>query len=690
MKTHQYTYQKTRTMTNPYYAIRKILCISFMMFIISNIMMFDAKAEEGANEITYSDAKWYFGLSGAANLNFYEGTTHRLTDDLLLPTTFHEGFGLKPYGAGLIEYRFDHMWGIKLNFGYDGRGGKFDEVLAPCDLVSELETNLSYLVLEPSIRFAPFRSGFHLFAGPRFSINFQNEFLYRREIQHTSPVEFLEEEDEWSELNDNLLSLQIGAGYDFMLSSPSNRTKYVLTPFVSFHPYFGQVPRNIETWSITTVRAGISIKIGRGIPVPVPDIVIEPEPVVEEIEVVEPEITEPPVVFSVRPPVLERRSITNKVYPIRNIVFFDKESVAIPNRYTLLTIAEARRFSEDDLKQEITTLRRQDSENQMIIYYNILNVLGERMRVNPNTSITLSGFSAGSGADVGRRQAESIKDYLVSVFNIEPARITATGADWPTHRSFRHGEQAYADLRLDSDRRVEIISSNPELMLTVDGQPSGVFQPVVTSVSDEGRLDNHIVLSLTNAERHMEEWFVELTDPQGVTMEFGPFTRSQESVAGNEVLAKGSEGLYKIVMRGVSKEGLEFSRETTFELHDREIDELNVIRYSMLYDFDLFEASPAYKQYLANNFAPLIRDNSKVIIHGHSDLIGDPDYNRALSLQRARNAKSLIESVLDANNIRGVEFEVYGFGELTDEAPFPNRYPEQRFYNRTVIIDIIP
>jgi len=33
---------------------------------------------------------------------------------------------------------------------------------------------------------------------------------------------------------------------------------------------------------------------------------------------------------------------------------------------------------------------------------------------------------------------------------------------------------------------------------------------------------------------------------------------------------------------------------------------------------------------------------------------------------------------------------VYGFGEDENLAPFENKLPEQRFYNRTVMIDIIP
>jgi hypothetical protein len=36
-----------------------------------------------------------------------------------------------------------------------------------------------------------------------------------------------------------------------------------------------------------------------------------------------------------------------------------------------------------------------------------------------------------------------------------------------------------------------------------------------------------------------------------------------------------------------------------------------------------------------------------------------------------------------------VKFELNGFGENENESPFENKTPEERSYNRTVIIDVI-
>lgn len=53
-------------------------------------------------------------------------------------------------------------------------------------------------------------------------------------------------------------------------------------------------------------------------------------------------------------------------------------------------------------------------------------------------------------------------------------------------------------------------------------------------------------------------------------------------------------------------------------------------------------------------------------------------------------AQQIIEKALMRAGDKNVTFETSGFGEDDQVAPFENNFPEGRFYNRTVIIDIIP
>ena len=87
---------------------------------------------------------------------------------------------------------------------------------------------------------------------------------------------------------------------------------------------------------------------------------------------------------------------------------------------------------------------------------------------------------------------------------------------------------------------------------------------------------------------------------------------------------------------------------------------------------------------------PLIPENSTVIIHGHTDVIGDEKYNHTLSHERALGTQQILQKALSEKGKKGVKFETFGYGEEAGMAPFENGLPEERFYNRTVIIDIVP
>jgi outer membrane protein OmpA-like peptidoglycan-associated protein len=114
------------------------------------------------------------------------------------------------------------------------------------------------------------------------------------------------------------------------------------------------------------------------------------------------------------------------------------------------------------------------------------------------------------------------------------------------------------------------------------------------------------------------------------------------------------------------------------------------MRFSIIYEFNESKAIPLYEKYLRDVVTPKIPTGGTVIINGHTDIIGDEAYNLKLSLDRANNARSIIENSLTKAGRSDVKFVVQGFGEDQKLSPFENKFPEERFYNRTVIIDINP
>jgi outer membrane protein OmpA-like peptidoglycan-associated protein len=625
-----------------------------------------------AQEIKRTQPVWWFGQSAAANFNFYRGTTQMLNEKNTVPTAFHKGNGVKPYFSLLTEYRPNKKWGGMLNIAYDNRGGKFDGVMAPCDCPADLSTNISYLAIEPSLRLAPFSSSFYVFAGPTLSFNVAKSFTYTQDKQ-------VEKKQAWSDIRKTSFSAQAGAGIDLMVSAPANPTQVSLSPFVSFQTDLGRAPRTDQTWAFYTVRAGVALKIGtskkRVVATAIKEAVAAEEKQVQ---------------FSVRAPkVVPLNRQVKETFPLRNSVFFDQGSTTIPTRYVLLNHTQAAAFKEEQLQEgQPDNLMNGRSSRQLAVYHNILNIMGDRLRSNSESTIALSGASD-KNATEGKQLAENIKQYLVAIFGIDASRISTEGREKPLIPSEQPDATKELALLREGDRRVDIVSSSPEMLMQVGGSTSAFLKPVQIKAMQKDPLDSHVLLNAAGASESLKAWSVEVTDEQGNIQRYGPYTKDQASVPGKTILGNSTQGNYKIVMLGETKNGQIIREESIVSLIKMDDARQTGLRYSILFDFDKSKSISSYESFLKDVIAPLIPENGTVIIHGHTDIIGDEKYNHSLSHERAIGTQQIIERALSNTNKKGVKFETYGFGEDTSLSPFENNFPEERFYNRTVIIDII-
>ena len=654
--------------------------------IIGAFMLTGFQVSLQAQEVQFTRPTWFFGVAGGANLNFFRGSTQQLNSDLTVPTTFHDGFGAGLFVAPLVEYhRPDSRLGFMLQAGYDSRNGDFKEVKTPCNCPADLNADLSYITIEPSLRFAPFKSDFYLYGGPRFAFNIEKSFTYKLGINPAYPDQepTPDVKADFSDVNKTQISMQVGAGYDIQLSSQNHQTQWVLSPFVSFQPYFGQTPRSIETWNIPTLRAGAALKLGRGHKIPAPARV--------EVIVPAPVIVEPEVVFTVNAPKnapVERR--VREIFPLRNYVFFDLGSTHIPDRYVLLTTNQVKDFNEDQLEVTAPKNLSGRSDRQMVVYYNVLNILGNRMVKNPSATVTLVGSSQ-QGRKDGRAMAESVKVYLVTVFGIDASRISTEGQVKPDVPSEKPGGTRELALLRAGDRRVSIESSSPALLMEFQSGPENSLKPVEIVGVQEAPVDSYITFEAAGASEAYTSWSLEIRDEKGTVQNFGPYTEEKVSLPGKSVLGGRPNGDYKVTMIGQTKSGKTVRKETSVHmvLWTPPTNEEGM-RFSVIYEFNESKALPVYEKYLAEVVTPKIPQGGTVIIHGHTDVIGEEAYNKNLSVARANDVKEILEQSLSKAGRTDVKMEVYGFGEDEKLAPFENKYPEERFYNRTVIIDIIP
>ena len=652
----------------------KSLSLAFLTFLsVQNEI-----AAQQTQELKYAKPSWFFGVAGGANFNFYRGSTNQLNASFTPPATFHNGDGVGLFVAPLLEYRpANSKWGVMLQAGYDSRKGTFDQVKTACDCPADLTTKLSYITVEPSLRFAPFKSNFYLYGGPRLAFNLDKSFEYQLGINPAFPNQTPSAvvTGDLDNVEKTLISMQIGAGYDIPLSADTKKTQFILSPFVSFQPYFGQNPRSTETLNITTIRAGIALKMGQG----------------KNIQEATDIIKDREVQFTVNSPSnIPGESRMTEVFPLRNYVFFNEGSTEIPNRYVVLNKTQATNFKENQLELFAPKNLADRSKRQMTVYYNVLNILGERMQQNPSATITLVGSSNKENSD-GLEMAESVKSYLVNVFDITASRIATKGQEKPSIPSEQPGAKLELVLLREGDRRVSIESNSPDLLMEFQSGPDASLKPVQIVTSQEAPIDSYITFNNKGAGEALSYWSLQVADEQGKAQAFGPYTEDEVKIPGKSILGSRPEGDYTVKMIGQTKSGKIVEKETPVHMVLwTPAKTVEGMRYSIIYEFNTSKTIKMYEKYLTEVVTPKIPVGATVIIKGHTDIIGEEAYNQKLSLSRANDTKNIIEAALAKTGRKDVKFDVSGYGENENNAPFENKTPEERFYNRTVIIDIIP
>jgi outer membrane protein OmpA-like peptidoglycan-associated protein len=318
-----------------------------------------------------------------------------------------------------------------------------------------------------------------------------------------------------------------------------------------------------------------------------------------------------------------------------------------------------------------------------------LNILGDRMVKNPNTTIRLIGSSE-QGPKDGREMAQSTKNYLVDIFGINPARITIEGRVKPVIASVQQGGTVDLVLLQEGDRRVTIESNSPELLMEFYSG-TNAMRPVEIVSGQVAPPESYIFINADGGTEAYTSWSLEFKDDQGAVQNFGPYTKDKISISGNSVLGNRAEGDYEVTLIGQSKSGKTLKKETKAHLVNwAPANTEEATRFSVIYEFNRSKTIKLYEKYINDVIVPKIPNNGTVEIHGYADNTGSDAYNMNLSLARANDVKSIIQIKLNKLGRHDVKFVVVGYGEDAKKAPFDNKYPEQRYYNRTVIIDINP
>lgn len=602
-----------------------------------------------------------FGLLGGVNYNSSSldaGGILGYAPDAALTANADNGTGLSPYGGLLYEY-VPGMFGFHIRGTYDDRSVAFGDN-------DEVSATLRYISIEPALRITPVNPNLHFLVGPSLNLLISNG------LEYTSLATSALVTPNIDTASNTTFGLWGGVGYDIPFAQNAEKqSSWYLTPFISAHWMPSQVDNAAQDWSSVTVRGGLQLKYGFG-------------------KSTQEEIAETPtgpagidLVVRTPPGGLSEQRRLEEFLPLLNYMFFPQGETALPTKYEKLTPARAKTFDERTMldRDSPTTgaaAAASRSQRQLEVYYNMANIVGARMRENPSSKITLVG-AASTTADA-QKMAESVKNYLVSTFDIDPARIATKGQTRPPHASgTRNTPKEDRDLISEENSRVEVLTDDPELL-----------KPVKINAREEEPLENDILfdLNLTSA-ASVSNWDLTITGDDGFSQTYGPFYGKVARVNATPMLGDREEGTFTATVNATTYDGSTLTEKEKFELVKKRQPLATGTRYSILFEYDDSKSIKTYEEFLRTEVAPRIPNHATVFIHGHTDVTGKDDYNAELSAKRAVEAQKVLADELKKLG-REVTFDAYGFGETRFRAPFANESSEERYYNRTVMIEIIP
>lgn len=653
-----------------------------------------------AQDSKFRDQAWRYGLNLGLNSNSASlGWQYLFVDSKFLtrtPTNADfmkpdnktkdntNGEGLGIYGGLFVEYLSESWWGVQLRASWDTRDALVKDIYPMQQPLptpnTTFQTRMSYLSFEPAIRLDQhFIRGLSLTAGPLIAVNIHGTFDYNT----SGGVP----QDNIKVANRPVASLGLttGLAYDIELNR-GDKTSFIVSPFADY-TWIAAQRKSVVTstqnsandiWSTNTFRFGVRLSWESRNPdelqlgaAPAPAFV----PTAAPIKVVEAPTGKK--VFIVLP--ADNTILTKNIkgyFPLLPYIFFDKGSEEFPSRYIQLSKADATNFKETDLenfmKGDLTT--KETNVNQlMVTYYNDMNIFADRMRKNPNEKLILRG-SDPEEKD-GEACAIKVKNYLVDNFGIDADRITIVVESPKKPSGSIYTDPAFSNLIDQENRRVVFIFTNAEML-----------RPVPYTIRDESSIDNDMIFSI-GKDVPFKSWDITITG-ENRSMYFGPYADNSERINPAELMRFLASGTYIAKVTITEQNGNQTTENVSFKLI-KEKQLKTASRYLMIFEYDKSDPVLSFETKIRNEITPGMDNGSTVIIHGHTDIIGNEAGNQKLSQQRADRAKVIVVDQLRIDK-KSVEVQALGIGQTNMAYTFDNKYPEGRMYNRNVFIENMP
>jgi len=357
-------------------------------------------------------------------------------------------------------------------------------------------------------------------------------------------------------------------------------------------------------------------------------------------------------------------------HPLLGYIFFDKNESNLPSKYVQITKPQSAAYN----------LNYLFGLDDIEVHHNVLNIIGKRLQEHPQAKITLIGCNNDVGDEkdnlnLSRSRVETVKNYLIRVWSIDPSRVRNEVRGLPEIPSTSRTEDGQAE-----NSRVEIISDDPEITdvfiandtTRIATPPLVRFKLNATSTSPLVKYsvniyqNNILLFSAINNEYPgplPEHWDWDLTIHQSHKPRFDIPLVIKFIIENSLGDKKEVQTSLPTHIRTIAQKKLEHASDVT-------IDRYNLV----LFNFAKSDITPAHERILSVVKSRL-KPSSEISIEGYTDRSGTPASNKKLATSRAKSTSD----ALGRNDavIRGI-----GASRLL----YPNETPEGRFYCRTVQI----
>lgn len=586
------------------------------------------------------------------------------------------GDGSGIHAGALFEYLSSSWWGVQIRASYEQRAAAVRDIFSSPN--TEFVTRMDYLTFEPALRLDQhILPGLSFTAGPVIAANLSGTFDYKSDAN--GPI---------TDMNIDVpdrsvvsLGASFGAAYDFEIR-PSHSTLVYLSPYLDYSWIAAQrksvtsATQNSvqDIWSTQTIRAGIRLSWGSERETPASFVAIQPT---NTTNLAPSAATSTAKIFYAILPdgnMIVHKSVTG-YFPVHPYVFFNKRDQSIPARYSSLTAEEATRFSTDDLgkfSKNDNTDKQININRLMEVYYNVLNIYGDRMRRDPSVTVTLRSSDPENWE--ARASANAVQTYLVQNFGIAPSRIMIDiDSPWSPSGSEKTNPD-HMNMINDENRRVKLVFSDPAM-----------YKAIPYTITDMAPFENDMHINIQNNMRFMH-WSV-LISGENQSLYAGPFRTRTAAIDLSTIMHGLREGVYRATVTMALLDGSTVSDYLDFKVYRSDVMK-NATRYLMLFDYNDSKSVAVYKDILNEYILPRIASGDAVFVHGHTDIIGDEEGNLLLSQSRADDVRNIIVAELGEAKIDAKVIAV-GIGQQHVQYTFDNSHPEGRMYNRNVFVDVV-